>query len=168
MIQSIAMISSSIVVALIANLLVVSTEPTLNLYHRVISPTSEIQETLDAIATVSKIAIVPVTEPFMDALYFVNKKYSDSECSVLITGTSTGLGACLPALTDSGYTRTTSTAKYATMIAYSDSWCTVASSTAKTTFLSDSCSFDASSGYIKTAVTSTPTFASSSEGVIVR
>ena len=101
-------------------------------------------------------------------LYFVNKKYSDSECSVLITGTSTGLDACLPALTDSGYTRTTSTAKYATLIAYSDSWCTVASSTAKTTFLSDSCSFDASSGYIKTAVTSTPTFASFSEGVIVR
>ena len=120
------------------------------------------------LATTLKPTQVSSTEPTMVVLYFVTKKYSDSACSVLITGTSTRLGACLPALADFGYTRTTSTANYATIIAYSDSACTAATSTAKTTFLSDICAFDASSGYTKSTVTATPTFASSSEGAIVR
>ena len=169
-IRSIAMISSFILAAFsIAHLLVVSAQPFYNSHLRVISPTSEFQETGNAVATVSEIATIPSTGPFMDTLYFVTKKHSDSACSVLISGTSTELGACLlVSRGGSGYTKTTSTANYATVIAYFDSWCTVASSAAKTTFLSDSCSFDASSGYIKTTVTSTPTFASLSEGVIVR
>ena len=121
-----------------------------------------------AIARGSEIAPVQFTNPTTVVLYFVTKKYSDSACSVLITGTATEVGACLPALADFGYTRTTSTANYATMIAYSDSACTAATSTAKTTFLSDICAFDASSGYTKSTVTATPTFASSSEGAIVR
>ena len=122
-----------------------------------------------AIAIGSEIAPVQFTNPTTVVLYFVTKKYSDSACSVLITGTSTRLGACLPALADFGYTRTTSTANYATIIAYSDSACTAATSNAKTTtFLSDICAFDASSGYAKSTVTATPTFASSSEGAIVR
>ena len=120
------------------------------------------------LATTLKPTQAPSTEPTMVVLYFVTKKYSDSACSVLKTGTSTRLGACLPALADFGYTRTTSSANYATIIAYSDSACTAATSTAKTTFLSDICAFDASSGYTKSTVTATPTFASSSEGAIVR
>ena len=169
-IRSIAIISSFILAAFsISHLFVVSAEPIHNSHHRVISPTSELQETGNAVATVSEIANVPSTRTFTDAIYFVTKKHSDSACSVLISGTSTELGACLlVSRGGSGYTKTTSTANYATVIAYFDSWCTVASSAAKTTFLSDSCSFDASSGYIKTTLTSTPTFASLSAGVIVR
>ena len=104
----------------------------------------------------------------MDALYLVTEKCSHSACSVLITGTSTILRVCLRALADFGYTRTTSTANYATTIAYYDSASAVASSTTNTTFLSDICAFDASSECLKTTVTSTSTFALSSEGVIVR
>ena len=121
-----------------------------------------------SLAPTSKQTQVPSIKPAVAASYFVTKKYSDSACSILITGSSTELGACLPVFVNSGYTRTTATANYASTIAYSDSACTVSTSAEKTMFLSDTCVFDASSGYLKTTVTATPSFVSSSEGGIAR
>ena len=159
------MIPSLFLAAFIAPMCVVSAEPT-NL--RVDSSTSKIQQSGNAVATLSEISAASFANPTAVASYFVTKKYSDSACSILITGSSTELGACLPVFVNSGYTRTTATANYASTIAYSDSACTVSTSAEKTMFLSDTCVFDASSGYLKTTVTATPSFVSSSEGGIAR
>ena len=156
------MIPSFVLAAFIAYLCAVSAEPAF------VPLTYKIQQSGNVTATVSEIATAFFADPTAATSYFVTKKYSDPACSILITGTSTTLGACLPVFVNSGYTKTTSTTNYASTITYSDSACTVSPSAEKTMFLSDSCVFDASSGYLKTSVTATPSFVSSSEGAIAR